>query len=201
MGILSPPLHFNYRATKKNPSHIWEEMLYEPFVYDDGHPPLCLRSCESTTGDLSHVRRAIKQHLYESGRDGLKDANAMLECGLTAGEAAVFHIRDINSKRRVVNCDPALQEWVWFVKEKMHQHFQLNFDDPLLNEIFDRHIHSSLFQTKQMSKQMSVSLKHFLSEIQLKDKGYTAQLKRVLEDVEKKWSKRHPAVDPITLIG
>lgn len=163
-------------------------MFADPFVYDDGHPPLCLRTNDSPV-DLTNVRRAIKQYLTDSSRDGLKDPNAMLECGLTAGEAAVFYIRDCNSKRRTVTYDPEMQEWVNFVKERMQVHFQLNFADPLLNSMFDRHISATLFQTKQMAKQVSVSLKHFLSEIQLKEKGYTSQLKRVLEDLDQKWSQ------------
>jgi hypothetical protein len=160
-------------------------MFADRFVYDDSHPPLCLRGCPPA--ELNSVRKYVKQYLHESSRDGRKDANALLECGLTAGEAAVFHIRDTNSMRRTVPVNHALDSWLVFLKESMQHHFDLKFDDHV-QRMFDQHISVSLFQTKQMNKQLSVALKHFLSEIQLKSKGYTVQLKRVLEDVENKWS-------------
>lgn len=160
-------------------------MFATPFIYDDSCPPLCLRTTDPV--DLKFVRRAIQGYLHESSRDGRKDPNAILNCGLAAGEAAVFHIRDVNSKRRTASADPALHEWLSFVRESVQHHFQFRFDDRC-NASFDRHIQVCLFQTKQMVKQLSVALKHFLSEINLKEKGYTGQLKRVLEDVEKKWT-------------
>ena len=73
------------------------------FVYDDAYPPLCCRSDREV--DLNVIRKAIGMHLVESSRDGVKHPDALLECGMTAGEAAVFHIRDISNRRRPVRED------------------------------------------------------------------------------------------------
>ncbi len=157
------------------------------FVYDDAYPPLCCRSDREV--DLNVIRKAIGMHLVESSRDGVKHPDALLECGMTAGEAAVFHIRDISNRRRPVREDARTMEWMNFVRVSLERHFQLRLDGAV-GESFARHVSPSMFETKQLTKHLSVALKHFLSEIQLKEKGYTSQLKLVLEDVEKKWNQQ-----------
>ena len=65
------------------------------FHYDNNYPPMFVQCPEQQQKACKDVMRvAIMGYLRSSHQDGLKHHNAILDCGMSAGEAAVNYLRE-----------------------------------------------------------------------------------------------------------
>lgn len=71
------------------------------FHYNGNFPPLYVEPPETQKKDYEkEMENALLTYLQESYKTGIKDSNAILSSGLSAGEAGVLYIRRLRDKRR-----------------------------------------------------------------------------------------------------
>lgn len=164
------------------------------FDYDDRYPPFCVRDVRTRVPD-EVVDGQITQYLQESYKEGIKHANAILPSGLSAGEAGVMYLRKMNNKRRRTDkVDLDVDQILAQVAESLKRHMGIDVTSPLHRPIFQRHLTSDVFQTKQYRRKMMQAIKSFLKEANMKSKGYTAKLRNVMTSINAQinvWENTH----------
>lgn len=153
------------------------------FHYNDEYPPLCIRPPTHQQPDFdSAMNRAIIDYLQDSYKNGLKDADTILDSGLSAGEAAVLYFRLVNNKRKPrhqLKFD--IEEVIKKTMQSIETH--MGFDVHAYIPEFEKHINPSLFQSKQYKRKFLPAIKAFLDDTNMKTKGYTHRLKKVMQDM------------------
>jgi hypothetical protein len=154
------------------------------FHYDMKYPPLFIRPPFHQQDQYkASMEGAIVSFLQESYRNGIKDPNNILPSGLSAGEAAVHFVRDLNDKRKKTS--ETFVEINTIIEETL-QSVQINMDINIAGKtkiLFYRYINPDLFKSKQYKRKFLPALKSFLEEMNLKFKGYTHKLRQVMIDV------------------
>lgn len=153
------------------------------FDYDDRYPPFCVRDVRTRVPD-EVVDGQITQYLQESYKEGIKHANAILPSGLSAGEAGVMYLRKMNNKRRRTDkIDLDVDQLLAQVADSLQRHMDIDVTSAPHRAIFQRHLTSEVFQTKQYRRKMMQAIKSFLKEANMKSKGYTAKLRNVMTSI------------------
>ncbi len=129
----------------------------------------------------------ILSYLRDSHRSGVKEANTILPCGLTAGEAAVLYFRQMNQKQSVERTveTPVKPDNEYYQKTvtSLLEHMGVDVRAPHLSTLFECHFNHSFFENKNWKKNFQMTLKTFLGAANMRSKGYTAKLKLVVMHV------------------
>lgn len=153
------------------------------FEYDDRFPPFCIRDARTKVPE-EVVDAQITQYLQESYKEGIKHADAILPCGMSAGEAGVMYLRKMNSKRRRLDkVDVDVDQILKHITESLRRHMDIDVTSRQHRPIFLRCVTPEVFQTKQYRRKMMQAIKLFLKEANMKTKGYTAKLRNVMTTI------------------
>jgi len=155
------------------------------FVYDDNFPPMCVKPPSDQVDDFKEsMDGAVTAYLQESYKDGPKHEDTVLPNGLSAGEAGVLYFRELNQKRRKsekMSID--VMKIIQRIASSLHRHMGIDVSQPRCDVIFTKYINPDLFQTKQYKRTLMPAIKSFLSEVNMKTKGYTSKLRNVMSDI------------------
>lgn len=168
---------------KKDTSQFGLAREDEFFRYDDSYPPLCIKPPSDQENDFKlAMEGAVTRYLQDSYKNGLKHEHAILDNGLSAGEAGMFYFRELYHKRRKierVNID--IDKLILHIRGAMFTH--MNIDVGQHEKFFRRHIHPKIFQNRQYKRTLTPAIKAFLKDINMKTKGYTSKLRNVMADI------------------
>lgn len=153
------------------------------FEYDDRYPPLCVRDVRAQVPEQV-VDAHITQYLQDSYKEGVKHTDAILPCGMSAGEAGVMYLRKMNSKRRRSDkVDVDMDQLVALITGSLQRHMGIDVTVKPLRAMFARCLTPDVFQTKQYRRKIMQAIKLFLKEASMKSKGYTAKLRNVMTTI------------------
>ena len=187
--FVCPRKTFDFEKKKTKDIHAGDDGL---FHYDTDFPPLNVeppRWQQATFRDCMQ-KGVILGYLQDSYRFGLKEANTVLPCGLTAGEAAVLYFRNANKKhdthssQTIAKTPRALDnEYLQRTATGLREHMGIDVSKDPLKTLFECHFNVLLFESRNWKKNFQTTIKTFLGAANLRIKGYTAKLKLVVEDV------------------
>ena len=155
------------------------------FYYNDQYPPLCIQASkeESKAWVARHLHGAITQYLQESNRSGIKDPNALLESGLTAGETGILHFRHSNGHGRRVERINLDSDKILDEISRALQH-TMGIDMSAYEQTLRQYVHPDLFvNPKGYKRHLGPAIKQFLHGINCKPRGYTGPLKKMMVHV------------------
>ncbi len=146
------------------------------FHYDASCPPMFFKLGDMKPDENRVVmQQAVMQYLRSSAQHGLKQHNALMDSGLTPGEAAVLHFRHLKEEQNEETVLPLID----LVREcvKKHMGFDpLDFRDAFVNNMLG-------VGEDNADQKLLCGLKAFLKDINKKPKGYTYILKHIVQDV------------------
>lgn len=156
------------------------------FTYDDRYPPICVKPPEAQLPDYKEAMEgAVTSYLQESYKDGIKHEDTILSNGLAVGEAGVFYFRELNHKRRKIEkCSMDVLQIMDNITASIKKHMEIDIRTSQYQSIFEKHINHKLFKTKQYRRKLLPALKLFLTEINMKTKGYTSKLRNVMTEID-----------------
>jgi hypothetical protein len=156
------------------------------FTYDDRYPPICVKPPENQLNDYKEsMEGAVTSYLQESYKDGLKHEDTILPNGLAVGEAGIFYFRELNHKRRKIEkCSMDVLQIMDRITDSIQKHMGFNIKTSEYQSVFEKHINHKLFKTKQYKRKLLPALKLFLTEINMKTKGYTSKLRNVMSEID-----------------
>jgi hypothetical protein len=146
------------------------------FHFDKNHPPMYI--AEDEKADNEFIQDSIKQYLRSSYQNGIKHPNAILDSGLTAGEAAMIWLRNFKDKQQETTSLPLMESLSLIIKNRM------GFDPNEYQEAFNKHLQISYPFDRNIDAKLSYGLKAFLKEINKKPKGYTYLVKNIILDIK-----------------
>jgi hypothetical protein len=151
--------------------------------YNSKYPPLFIAPAEPQTYDEKiSMKGVVTNYLRDSYENGIKHPNTVLNAGITAGEAAKYHLVELHVKTNKQgslsnrpNALAIIQKLMDIIETEM------NIDMKYYEHIFLEYIRPDLFQSKNFDPvKLTHSLKAFLTRINKKDKGYTRILKSTI---------------------
>ncbi len=148
------------------------------FHFDKNHPPMYIS--EDTKTNNEFIQESIKQYLRSSYQTGIKHPNAILDSGLTAGEAAMIYLRNFKDKQQSTVSLPLMESLSLIIQTRM------GFDPNEYQEAFNKHLQLSYPFDANIDTKLSYGLKAFLKEINKKPKGYTYLVKNIIQDIKNK---------------
>jgi len=150
------------------------------FEYDDNYPPLCIK--ESKTAQQPELtQKTVMNYLHESYKDGIKHENVILSNGLSVGEAAVFYFREVNHKRQKCLTDDNPHELRSKLESSINYHFNVKLkENQRWHTLFQQ---TFTMKTLRNKKRILPALKSFLTQINLKSKGYTAKVREIIQEL------------------
>lgn len=153
------------------------------FHYNLKFPPTFFEPPKNQIEDCEHVMKsAVLNYLRSSCHDRIKHHNAILNSGLTAGEAAMLHLQAKDSSSRTSK-GPMYN----FLCDCIKTHFGVNPDDyPNINY----HLAIENVPDQQLEAKIRHCIKIFLQEINLKSKGYTFILKTIVAQMREAKQKK-----------
>src|SRR5688572_2228011 len=129
------------------------------FHYDCNYPPLFIQPPESQKEQYRIcLKTAIKNYLRSSYEKGLKHPNSLLDSGLTAGEAALLHFRDIKDRQM----EPTNTAFLESIRQSIK--VNMNFDPHDYQEIFHKHLLLVNPTDSNLEHKMLIGIKSFLKE-------------------------------------
>jgi len=146
------------------------------FHYDSTCPPLFLQN--SKQDDQQTIQQAVIQYLRSSAQSGIKHPNAVMSSGLTPGEAALIHFRECSHKQN----DSQMLCLIDLLRESIRSH--LGFDPYDHQELFHKHLQIVGLNELNVEHKVTCGLKNFLKECNKKTKGYTYDLKHIIQDIK-----------------
>jgi hypothetical protein len=155
------------------------------FHYDTKYPPLYVKPPPHQLADYEQsMHGAVLQYLQESYKLGQKHFNNILSSGLSAGEAGIMYIRELNDRRkRETSTEDELNASRIMDQVVKNMKLYMNVDVNRTRIIWDKHIHESIFQGKNYKKRLLPAIKSYLGEIDEKTKGYTSRLNSVINSL------------------
>jgi hypothetical protein len=149
------------------------------FHYDSNYPPLFIQPSESQKENYRIcMKTAIGCYLRSSYEKGLKHPNAILDSGLTAGEAALLHFRNIKDQEMI----PTNTAFVESIRQSIKNN--MNFDPYEYQEIFNKHLLVVNPTDSNLNQKLLSAIKLFLKEVNQTPKGYTYILKKIMQDIQ-----------------
>jgi hypothetical protein len=145
------------------------------FHYDPACPPMFIQN--SQPEDQATIQQAVIQYLRSSAQQGIRHHNAIMSSGLTPGEAAMLHFRDMKDKP----CDVSAISLPELLQVSMRKH--LGIEPNEFQECFQAHLDIAELNDQNLEQKLTTGLKAFLKEINKKSKGYTYALKHIVQDV------------------
>lgn len=148
----------------------------DTFQYTVLHVPSFFQPPDSQIAACQQVmKHAIRDYQRSSYKHGIKHPNALLESGLTAGEAAVITLaRDGATNEKVKN------PLYFFLALRIDKYFNVNPDD---YENAMSHLILGDVSTPNLENRVQVAIKNFLRDIHYKSKGYTARIKTIVHEL------------------
>ena len=171
------------------------------FQYDNSCPPLFITPPSHQVQDCKESMKGIVTHyLQDSYKDGMKHPDTILRNGLSAGEAGMIYFRSTHEKRKKAGQDDDddddddddgngkvvvySQHIIRVIVKALKVHMNIDVQTFPLQQTFQKYINDELFNTKKCQKNVMPAIKMFLNSVNLKTKGYTANLRKVMYDVE-----------------
>ena len=166
--------------------------LQAVFTYNMDYAPLCIQTNHKESlpsGEMKqHVHQGITKFLQDSRQDGMKHPNAVLDNGMVAAEAAMLYLRQKNEKRRRVerletDQDKQAQRIV-DLRALLVRHWKLDLASPLVVSAFNHRFPLQLMQysAPEITRPLTLAIKHFLGDVNLKRKGYTVLVRQVVKE-------------------
>jgi len=157
------------------------------FYYDGRAPPFCLTQAPGQEADVDFalVNTCITQYLQDSHRYGLKSEFALLDCGLSAGEAGMLYFRNLvrnKAAQRRLNAAVDVNRVYEHVRQLFLQHMGMDVISPELRGAFRECLPARHILSVNYRREIMVCLKRFLTLVDLKTKGYTSKLRAITRD-------------------
>jgi hypothetical protein len=158
------------------------------FHYDLQQVPLCV--CAAVNEPHSSIKPYLLQYFHFNSKIAAPShENALLDSGLTMGEAAVLYFRyDACKKRRQLDTSAGSEPYHHVIALALNEFMGIDvYSSPTTLQTFQKAMGAFWFtnQLSQSMKHLTTILKGLLQDLQLKSKGYTTQLRRVVEQVER----------------
>lgn len=146
------------------------------FQYSRRFAPSCFQPPECQLPQFEQVMKfAILDYQQSSAQLGIKHHNALMSSGLTAGEAGMIALQ--MKKGVVEKRTPIFQ----FLVDCMKQYFDVNAED---HENAMLHLMLGDIPTPQLESRATIAIKAFLRDVHYKSKGYTFQLKQIVQELK-----------------
>jgi hypothetical protein len=152
-------------------------------TYDDNYPPICIKPTVSSKYNSKRAMSGIVlNYLKDSHKNGIKHPNTVLDSGMTAGEVAVYHLRNTHNEKTEKKQNSKLSK-TFDIFQKLMEMLENDMDiDMRQNEhIFVEYVNPDTFSNGTIDNlKLLPSIKAFLNHINKKDKGYTLKLNNLV---------------------
>lgn len=170
------------------------------FAYNQLYPPLFIEpmACQeqfaqqqtSNPSTIQEVQKSVLDYMEHCKKEPWSH-QALLPNGLQVGEASLMFCRYNKAYKKNPSHYTSPEEYEHYlqiISQAITKYigFEVN-SSPDIQIKFRSHLSIGLFQGTKYSLQITSALKLFLKEMHLKKKGYTKQLKLLLEELDQRF--------------